>query len=96
MNDSFSPTETVFDIPLNVPLAGMGEYSIVKMAAWVFAPPFALPDVSAEPPSPWVLAIPGSSYRGLAHYERLIPGSTDTAFSMAPLPCGARDRRCGC
>lgn len=72
MENTLSPTSTVFEVPLE----GSGE---ARIAAWVFAPPY----VSEVFPSPWVLAIPGGSYRGLAYYDRQIPGYVETAFSMA-------------
>ncbi len=55
---------------------GIGSYQI---AAWVFAPQ----NVSELLPSMWVLCIPGGTYRGLAYFDRQVPGCASFAYSMA-------------
>lgn len=60
-----------------VVLDGIGEAHI---AAWVF-PPDGASDASLS--SPWLLCVPGATYRGLAYYDRQVPGFPPAAYSMA-------------
>jgi len=55
---------------------GLGTAAI---AAWAFAPE----NVSDLLPPLWLLCIPGGSYRGLAYYDRQVPGSAPAIYSMA-------------
>jgi|GEM_PF-1874887 len=66
----------MFPLPVTfaVILADLGP---VEIAAWVFPPQRA-----AEPPL-WLVCIPGGSYRGLAYYDRQVPGYPPDAYSMA-------------
>lgn len=56
----------------NVPL-------VVQVASWIFAPRTLSPFL----PAMWLFAIPGGSYRGLAYYDRQVPGFPMLAYSMA-------------
>jgi hypothetical protein len=53
--------------------------SPTRIAAWVFAPHHA----SDLLPSLWLLCLPGGTYRGLAYFDRQVPGYTPYAYSMA-------------
>lgn len=52
----------------------------VQLAAWVFAP---VRSEHEEGPAIWLYCIPGSTYRGLAYYDRQVPGMPAETYSMA-------------
>lgn len=62
---------------VRVPLDG--ESGDVAIAVWV-VPPL---NVSELLPTMWILCFPGATYRGLAYYDRQVPGYTDWTWSMA-------------
>jgi len=53
----------------------------VAVAAWIF-PPTRQAEQRGDPPS-WLLCLPGGTYRGLAYFDRQVPGCSPAAFSMA-------------
>jgi hypothetical protein len=65
------PIPLVLDVPVQDAWA--------HLAAWVFAPVHA----SDLLPSLWLLCFPGGSYRGLAYFDRHVPGYAPHAYSMA-------------
>lgn len=67
------PTALFFRVPC--PTLGQE----VCVAAWAFAPHH----VSDFLPSMWMLCIPGGTYRGLAHFDRQVPGYAPFAYSFA-------------
>jgi pimeloyl-ACP methyl ester carboxylesterase len=65
------PIQCLCDVPV--------QGSVARIAAWVFAPHHA----SDLLPSLWLLCLPGGTYRGLAYFDRQVPGYTPYAYSMA-------------
>jgi pimeloyl-ACP methyl ester carboxylesterase len=66
-------------VPLSFPvdLKGIGP---AQIAAWAFAP---TPETASDVlPSMWLLCIPGGTYRGLAYFDRQVPGYSPMAYSM--------------
>jgi pimeloyl-ACP methyl ester carboxylesterase len=53
-----------------------------EIAAWVFPPAPAAPQSLSLPPM-WLLCIPGATYRGLAYFDRQVPGFSSLTYSMA-------------
>jgi pimeloyl-ACP methyl ester carboxylesterase len=49
-----------------------------RIAAWVFPPHYQ----SDLLPALWLFCIPGATYRGLAYYDRQVPGYVPFAYSM--------------
>jgi pimeloyl-ACP methyl ester carboxylesterase len=52
-----------------------------EIAVWVFPP--SPESISPLFPPQWLLCIPGGTYRGLAYFDRQVPGSSPFAYSMA-------------
>jgi hypothetical protein len=65
------PIPLVLDVPVQDAWA--------HLAAWVFAPVHA----SDLLPSLWLVCFPGGTYRGLAYFDRHVPGYSPHAYSMA-------------
>ncbi len=60
------------------------EIGPAEIAAWVFPPAPARQSVFTDALPPlWLLCIPGGTYRGLAYFDRQVPGSSPFAYSMA-------------
>ncbi len=57
------------------------EIGPAKIAAWVFPP--ARESLSEGLAPMWLLCIPGATYRGLAYFDRQVPGFSPFAYSMA-------------
>ncbi|SRR5579875_382566 len=71
-------------LPLAVPVTFPVEPREIgpsAIAAWVF-PPAPAPQNLSLPPL-WLLCIPGATYRGLAYFDRQVPGFSPLAYSMA-------------
>jgi hypothetical protein len=74
-----SPAQASTDpVPLHFPVAHelLGQAHI---AAWAFAPHHQ----SDLLPALWLFCLPGGTYRGLAYYDRQVPGFAPYAYSMA-------------
>jgi len=70
------PVRTSFRVSVTLARGAPGQMAFeAAIAAWIFAP--------QGQPSLWYLAIPGATYRGLAYYDRQVPGYAPEAFSMA-------------
>jgi len=71
---SFSSPYRVDDVIVSLD----GESDAIGVAAWV-VPPLVESELL---PAMWLLCFPGSTYRGLAYFDRQVPGSVDWAWSM--------------
>ena len=69
---STDPVRLSFDVSLE-------PVGPVRIAAWAFAPRFS----NELLPALWLFCLPGGSYRGLAYFDRQVPGFDPHAYSMA-------------
>jgi len=75
------PVQTSFSVSVTLAQGTPGQMTLeAAIAAWIFAP-HGQPE--GEQASLWYLAIPGATYRGLAYFDRQVPGYTPDTFSIA-------------
>ena len=75
------PVQTSFSVRVSLDRGTSGRMTLeAAIAAWIFVPGGQA--VGSQAPL-WYLAIPGATYRGLAYFDRQVPGYAADTFSIA-------------